>query len=356
MNKESQNSIEKIGRKIYPLRVFGFILLAISIILSQSKLGLGFDAWSILAIAACLIYPHIGILWYLKDERRETEIRLMQIDMALIGVLIGVVNFNPVVALPYLIANSAANYALRGMKQVVYGLSLVFITAILVFIFRDQPVVTQADTVELLGPFLYLIIVTHYMGHLSYIRGVALIRRRIVAEETSKLDFLTGLNNRRSMFDKAKHNDKDHKANKYDTTVIMADIDHFKRVNDTHGHNHGDAVLIQVSELIKSSLRDTDIVARWGGEEFLVLLAKTNIKEGTSVAEKIRETIANKPFIYDDVEHNVTLTLGIASYGSNSNFEETIQLADKALYEGKESGRNRVVTFDNESISQRVSP
>ncbi|PWQ93531.1 sensor domain-containing diguanylate cyclase [Leucothrix arctica] len=346
MIKKRKNSIERIGRQIYPLRVFGLILFSISIVLSQSKLGLGFDAWSIIAIAICLIYPHIGLLWYLKDECRETEIKLMQIDMALVGVLIGVINFNPAIALPYLIANSAANYALRGMKQVVHGLSLVFITTMLVFIFRDQPAVTQADSIELLSPFLYLIIVTHYMGHLSYMRGVSLLRRKIDAEETSKLDFLTGLNNRRSMFDKARLNDKDPKANDHDTTLIMADVDHFKRVNDTHGHNHGDAVLIQVSELIKSSLRGTDVVARWGGEEFLVLLTKTNIEQGVSVAENIRETIANKPFIYDGVEHKVTLTLGIATYGANSNFEETIQRADKALYEGKESGRNRVVTFD----------
>ena len=346
MSIESKNSIERIGRQIYPLRVFGLILFAISIALSQSKLGLGFDAWSIIAIAVCLIYPHIGLVYYLKGECRETEIRLMQIDMALVGVLIGVINFSPSIALPYLIANSAANYALRGMKQVVQGLSLTFIAAMLVFILRDQPVVTQADPIELLGPFLYLIIVTHYMGHLAYIRGVSLLRRKIQAEETSKQDFLTGLNNRRSMFEKARLNDKDPKANDHDTTLIMADVDHFKRVNDTHGHDHGDAVLIQVSELIKSSLRGTDVVARWGGEEFLVLLTKTNIEQGVSVAETIRETVANKPFIYDGVEHKVTLTLGIASYGSNSNFEETIQRADKALYEGKENGRNRVVTFD----------
>jgi diguanylate cyclase (GGDEF)-like protein len=241
------------------------------------------------------------------------------------------------------------------MKQVVYGLSLAFITAMLVFIFRDQPVVTQSDPVELLGPFLYLIIVTHYMGHLSYIRGAALLRRRLEAEETSKLDFLTGLNNRRSMFDKAKLNDKNLKKNAHKTTVIMADIDHFKLVNDTHGHNHGDAVLIQVSELIKSSLRDTDIVARWGGEEFLVLLAKTDTEQGVSIAEKIRETIANNPFIYEGVEHKVTLTLGLASYDSNSNFEETIQRADQALYEGKENGRNRVVTFDPASVDLILS-
>ena len=346
MTQNKQNRIERIGRQIYPLRVFGLILFAISIMLTESKLEMGFDTWAIIGIATCLIYPHVALFVYLRNENRETEIKIMQIDMALIGLLIGIVGFNPVIALPYLIANSAANYALRGLKQVVQGLSLTIVFCLLSYIFHDNRIVLQNEPIELLGPFLYLIVVTHYMGYLAYMRGVSLLKRKLDAEETSKLDFLTGLNNRRSMFDKARLNDKNPKANDQDTTLIMADVDHFKQVNDTHGHDHGDAVLIQVSELLKDSLRGTDVVARWGGEEFLVLLTKTNIEQGASVAENIRETIANKPFVYDGVEHKVTLTLGIASYGSNSNFEETIQRADKALYEGKENGRNRVVTFD----------
>ena len=126
----------------------------------------------------------------------------------------------------------------------------------------------------------------------------------------------------------------------------MVDLDHFKQVNDTYGHDHGDAVLVQVSGIIKDSLRETDIVARWGGGEFLVLLPKTNIEQGVSVAETIRKNIAERPIIFDGVKHKVTSTLGIASYNTHSNFEETIQHADKALYEGKNQGRNCVVTVD----------
>lgn len=343
MSNNKKHSIERIGRALYPLRVFGFILFAISILLSQSKQGLSLDAWSIAGIAICIIYPHLALFRYIKYEKRETEITHMQIDMLLIGMLTGLICFSPAVALPYLIANSSANYALRGMKQVIHGLSLAFVAAMLVGIFRGQHLVLQADPIELLGPFIYLTIVTHYMGHLAYSRGVSLIRRKKEAEEKAELDFLTGLKNRRSMFDQVKLNDTAAEAKELITTIIMADVDHFKQVNDTYGHDHGDAVLIEISGLIKNSLRGTDIVARWGGEEFLVLLPKTNIEQATSVAESIRETIANKPIHHDGVEHKVTLTLGIASYSANSSFEETIQLADKALYEGKEQGRNRVI-------------
>ena len=123
----------------------------------------------------------------------------------------------------------------------------------------------------------------------------------------------------------------------------------------THGHDHGDAVLVQVSGVITDSLRSTDIVARWGGEEFLVLLPKTNIEEGVTVAETIRKNIAEQSINYHGVEHKVTSTLGIASYNTHSNFEETIQRADKALYEGKDRGRNRVVTISESSPSPLCS-
>ena len=346
MSDERKHSIERIGQSIYPLRVFGFILFAISVFLSQSKLGLKLDLWSIIGITACLIYPHLAYLRYLRKEERETEITHMQVDMLLQGVMIALVSFTPAVVLPYLIANSAANYALRGMKQVIQGLALAFVPAMLVGVLRGHDVVMQAGVIELLGPFVYLTIVTHYMGYLAFARGKSLIRRKQEAEKTAELDFLTGLNNRRSMFHQVEINDKRSDKNCQGTTLIMIDLDHFKQVNDTYGHDHGDAVLIQVSDLIKNSLRVTDIVARWGGEEFLILLPKTNIEQGFTVAENIRKTIANCTINYDGIEHNVTSTLGIASYSQHSNFEETIQLADKALYKGKRLGRNQVVRVE----------
>ena len=162
------------------------------------------DIWGIVGISICLIYPHVAFLRYLKGERRETEILHMQIDMALLGVLMSLVNFTLVIALPYLIANSAGNYALRGMKQVIQGFVLTFTTGMAMVVFREQNIVIHADSIELIPPFLYLTVATHFMGYLTYVRGISLIRRKQEAEETAKLDFLTGLQNRRSMFEQNK--------------------------------------------------------------------------------------------------------------------------------------------------------
>lgn len=128
-------------------------------------------------------------------------------------------------------------------------------------------------------------------------------------------------------------------------TIIMADIDHFKRVNDTYGHQEGDAVLISFADLLKTMIRKTDIVARYGGEEFAIILTESDIEKGQIVAEKIRKSIEKKEFVtHDKVKHNITVSFGVASL-NNSKPEtefELIELVDHALYQSKRNGRNRV--------------
>lgn len=348
MTENYKHSLGRIGRSIYPFRIIGFTLFAISIFLSQSKLGLKIDLWTGLGIVICLIYPHVVLWRYLKNEKREVEIKHMLIDMGFQGVMAALVNFTPSIVLPYIIANSAANYALRGIKQTIIGVLLAIIAAVTVGIIRNEGIVYHANPIELIGPFIYLLAVTHYMGYLAYVRGIALIRRSKKAAELAHQDFLTGLNNRRRMFDLARLNDEKCQLESAETTLVMIDLDNFKQINDQHGHDHGDAVLIQVSELFKSGLRKLDVVARWGGEEFLILLPQTNKEQGLKLAEKIRQNIANHPIHHNGIEHHVTATFGISSYQTESNFEETLQRADSALYHGKQQGRNRIVLVDSE--------
>lgn len=352
MEKKRARSLDKISRNIYPLRILGFLLFSISYLLSQSKLGLSIDLWGAAGIGICLVYPHIIYVRYLKNRKRKTELNHMVVDMGLQGAMTALVNFNPSV-FPYLIANAAANYALGGIKQSLKAVIFAIAVAIVIGVLRNEGVVLQVEPIELLGPYIYLIVVALFMGHLAnergymgyqdYVRGIAHLRRRKAAEVLAQVDFLTGLNNRRSMFNQAELNDKNLQVGNDDTTLAMIDLDHFKQVNDQHGHDHGDEVLVKISKLLKSSLRETDFVARWGGEEFLVLMPKTSLEKGLNVAETIRQNIANCSINYGGIDHHVTATLGVASYGVNSSFEETINRADKALFKGKQQGRNRVV-------------
>lgn len=120
----------------------------------------------------------------------------------------------------------------------------------------------------------------------------------------------------------------------------MFDIDHFKKVNDTYGHDVGDYVLESISKIIKTSVRETDIFARWGGEEFLILCAEINIENTEILAEKLRESIGT--YNFENVG-NITASFGVTIYDEKDDRDTFLKRVDEALYEAKENGRNRVV-------------
>ena len=126
----------------------------------------------------------------------------------------------------------------------------------------------------------------------------------------------------------------------------MLDIDHFKNVNDTYGHECGDKVLVRVSQELKKTLRAQDLPTRWGGEEFICLLPETDVDGARHVAEKIRTAIEAHCYECRGVSVSVTVTLGISIYDGSCSLEECIRRADDALYKGKKQGRNQVVVTD----------
>lgn len=154
-------------------------------------------------------------------------------------------------------------------------------------------------------------------------------------DELAATDFLTGLPNRRSLLKQVTLSEDNRRVRTNETGLIMVDIDHFKMVNDEHGHDHGDAVLVEVSRRLKEKLRSTDSVARWGGEEFLVLLPQTSTKQALIVAEALRQNIAEKSIEFKGTQHQITATMGVALYGSDDTFEQVLRQADDALYRGK---------------------
>ncbi len=154
------------------------------------------------------------------------------------------------------------------------------------------------------------------------------------------LDMLTGLPNRWE-FDRALQRDIARcERNSGPLCVAMADIDHFKIVNDTFGHQNGDAVLKQLAQLLRKGLRRSDFIARWGGEEFTILLPHTPLEAAEAVCNRLRETIAkHSP---PEIGRPVTLSFGVTAYAAPDSPDEIVRRADRALYLSKQSGRNRV--------------
>ncbi|HPS57891.1 MAG TPA: diguanylate cyclase [Spirochaetota bacterium] len=123
-------------------------------------------------------------------------------------------------------------------------------------------------------------------------------------------------------------------------SVLLVDIDHFKLVNDNHGHNIGDSVLRDVAAVLKENLREADSLGRWGGEEFLVVAPETSTEGARKIAEKLREAVAAHKFIRDI---KVTISVGVASLMADEWEEDMVRRADEAMYMAKNSGRNRIV-------------
>ncbi len=159
----------------------------------------------------------------------------------------------------------------------------------------------------------------------------------------SRTDPLTGLSNRRDMVEIIKKEQQrfSRSANKF--SIIMADIDDFKEINDIYGHDGGDFILKSLAQLMTSLIRKQDSVSRWGGEEFLFLLPETDLTGGKALAEKIRKNIAITPYVFSDKELPVTMTFGVALFNKPMRMDECIKQADEALYKGKMNGKNQVV-------------
>lgn len=154
----------------------------------------------------------------------------------------------------------------------------------------------------------------------------------------SHFDQLTGLKNRRGLIE-----DFDRLLKKTDIfSIIMCDIDHFKKVNDTYGHNAGDAVLAFISDRLVSGVFHKGEVYRFGGEEFVILLPDVDRKSAVSVAEKLRISIEESVCTFDGLEIRKTMSFGVVSGNKSDNLMDNIKRADECLYHSKETGRNKV--------------
>jgi diguanylate cyclase (GGDEF)-like protein len=158
-------------------------------------------------------------------------------------------------------------------------------------------------------------------------------------EEASKTDFLTAVLNRRGV-EYILNQDNYPQLGK-DYTLFLIDIDFFKQVNDTYGHDCGDAILKEVAQVLKNSLRGNDLISRWGGEEFLVIVYEINRDQAWQIGDKLRKRIEEHQFVYADKPQSLTISIGIKLYEPDLDFDALIIQADANLYQAKHDGRNR---------------
>lgn len=166
-------------------------------------------------------------------------------------------------------------------------------------------------------------------------------------ERLSRIDPLTGLSNRRSFSTDALRIFQLAIRHQRKLSCAMLDIDFFKHVNDSYGHDFGDKVLIAVAKTCKKKLRKTDLLARFGGEEFCFLFPETDLNSAALIAERLRHAISTLEFHSEENRFSVTVSIGVSKLlDLNDNMENMLKRSDDSLYKAKENGRNRVVIWE----------
>ncbi|QUH26442.1 GGDEF domain-containing protein [Serpentinicella alkaliphila] len=203
--------------------------------------------------------------------------------------------------------------------------------------------VTGIENSEFIKIIAYNLIVLMYCNIGSYLTNYYKRKQFVDSKELQKAsitDYMTGIYNRAKFSEQLNYLVDDCNGSKSLLSLVIFDIDDFKKVNDTYGHLVGDSVIKKIAAIIKNSIRSTDIFARWGGDEFVMLLPNTSINQAMDMIERIRVRIQDNDF--EKIKH-ITCSFGLVELRSNETVESFLQRADNLLYNAKESGKNMLV-------------
>lgn len=264
--------------------------------------------------------------------------------LVLVGLIIHIATLVPLRRLIAMLPSGS----LRNKWIAMSGLIFVFIAGYLGYIVVLWGQQTEWHEIPIPGIFLFGALFVWLTVALS-LQTAADLQRIDALEAENVTDPLTKVYNRRYLDRRLEEEFARSKRYALHLSVLMLDVDHFKRINDTYGHSSGDAVLSTLGSLLKASFRDLDIVARYGGEEFMVICTNTAIDGAALVAERVRQLIESHQIEIPDgsgASQTIQIRISIGAAGlsaSVGNKEELVQAADQALYRAKQEGRNRVI-------------
>lgn len=334
------------ARRIYRPRIIGSAMCSISVIAALYPLAMPGWVWAAL-LANGFVWPHLA--YQLATRAKvpyDAERRNLVYDALFSGFWVATLQFAPLTTVTLLSMVSMNNVAAGGRYLLLRGALAQLLgagVAILLFGLHFNPGISVVQI------YACLPMLTFYpmaIGMICYQLAIKLSDHKRALRALSRIDSLTGLLNHGSWKDLLQL--KFHKCQQQQThgTIALIDIDHFKQINDTHGHIAGDAVLRQLSLELRRHLRENDLAGRYGGDEFCVILPRMNQEEAAQVMERMRETFSNfrAPHI---PELRVSLSIGLADFHpSFTSAAMWLNAADRALYAAKDNGRNRVNVSD----------
>ena len=342
--------------RIYRMRMLGLVLAALPIMVILRERGAPAWTWAILA-ANVLVWPHVARrLARNSPEPVRAEFRNLATDSVASGVWVAIIGFNLVPSALLLAMLTVDKISVAGWRLLSRTTPLQLLACGLVWTLLGFPLhvhssvpVIVASLPFMLGFPLALASLTRRLGH-----QVAVQNRQL--QWLNRSDALTGLPNRRHWNESLGVELARYQRTRRPSVLMLLDLDHFKEVNDHHGHLAGDEVLRCIAEVLRACTRDIDTPARLGGDEFGALIAETNLRAARDVAERIRTTfLAARP--PQAAAHDCTLSIGLSEIDQLVVApEDWMQRADAAMYRAKAEGRNRVADDREEAAKRRYVP
>jgi diguanylate cyclase len=335
----------RFARRMYLPRVLGLGLGAICIGGGLWELGAAWWVWALLVLNT-LVWPHVAYRLALASrDPRRAELRNLVLDSASGGVWIAAMHFSlaPSAILVAMLAMDKA--AVGGMKFLARCLAAQLVAAAVVALAAGiEPQLLQSGTVARVASLPLLLVYPVMVGQTAYRLARRVRRANEELRTLSVTDGLTGLPNHTSWELAAEREFARSRRYAQPAAVLMMDLDHFKAVNDTHGHAAGDAVLRATGAVLRQLLRALDVPGRYGGEEFGVLLPGTDLAGAEAIAERIRARLDARP-LADAGGLRVSASIGCAALeAADASAAAWIARADRALYRAKAAGRNRCVS------------
>lgn len=342
----------KFVKRSYPLRIFGMALAfpAVAVVFSQQQAP--WQLWPF-AVFCGLLWPHLAYFVALKSERPVlAERRNLLCDSVLVGLLVPLMSFNLLPSLVLLTMTCLANMAVGGWRLFTRGMMAAVISILvswqwILFLWDGYTVWLEPSLPILLATAPIMVAFPLAIAVRNFALSRQLLRQREELERVGRTDGLSQLNNRHYWEESVFKEFERHKRSGSSLSLIMIDIDSFKQVNDEYGHAAGDLVIREISDLLSAAVRQSDVVGRYGGEKFGLMLPDTEVKGALQFAERLRLGVQALTIKPRDIR--CTISLGVAEADCPGHkYRDLIERADKALYAAKHAGRNVAVAYEPE--------
>ncbi|WP_049630334.1 diguanylate cyclase [Cellvibrio sp. pealriver] len=336
-------------KRVYPARTLGLGLggVAVGTVLLAQDFPVFY--WLLLLVNG-LVWPHLAYVIACRSAIPfQAERRHLLLDSGSGGFWVVAMGFNPLVSTLILMMLWMNNIAAGGLRLFLKGLATTGIGLLVgLAAFGWHPDLTTGDWV-VYASLPMLVAYPVAIGLITYNLAIQLHQQKELLKRLSRTDGLTGLYNRYYWESRTTESIAVARRNNQPMALILLDIDHFKAINDTYGHVAGDQVLKQVAQLLRMNLREGELLGRYGGEEFALLLPNTTQDAAYATAERLRLLVGQALYEIDERVSGLrcSISVGVAAFREGQGYSEWFRAADAALYQAKHIGRNTTVVFDS---------